>query len=248
MKIKIYTLVIFGLMLNLSDAYTQIFKHSSISYGIVTSRILGDNRANLSILPPPEATEAIIGGSMGVYHPGMELRFTGSIDEEDKFRIPISIGYDFFYGREFISEGPNIVNYFLHDVDILSVNSGLHYVFAEIPEAGAKIYAGLELKMNMLNNVTFRHEVDYVLLNDMDTTRSFSKGSTTRFGAQAKIGIDGQIRKKFYINTGFNFGWMNILGKDDKRGELFTPTRLNEMIESDVFLFQIFILLQYKFN
>ena len=136
----------------------------------------------------------------------------------------------------------------MHDVDILNFNTGLHYIFAEIPDAGAKLYTGLELKLSMLNNVTFRHEVDYLLLNDMDTTRSFSKGSATRMGLQATIGIDGQIRKNFYINTGFNFGWMNIIGKDDERGELFTPTRLNEMIESDVFLFQIFILLQYKFN
>ncbi len=247
---KFSTLIFVALLIVIvhTQLSAQLFKHQSVSYGINVSRILGDNRNNASIIPPPNSKEAVIGGSMGVYHPGMELRFTGSLDEEDNFRIPISFGYDFFYGREFITEGPNIVNYFQHDVDILSFNTGLHYVFAEIKNAGAKLYAGAEFKLNYLNSVNFRHEVDYLLLNEMDTVRTYSKGTAFRLGSQFKLGIDGQIRKNFYINTGFNLGWFNILGKDNTRGELFTPTKLNESIESDVFLFQVFILLQYKLN
>ncbi len=242
--------LLIGLLISLLslNVSAQLFKHQSVSYGMTVSRIMGDNRANLSILPPPNAKEAIIGGSMGVYHPGMELRFTGSLDEEDNYRIPISLEYDFFYGREFISEGPNIVNYFLHDVDIFTFNTGFHYVFAEIKEAGAKIYAGAELKFNYLSNVKFEHEIDYLMLDEMDTIRTYSKGTAFRFGTQLKIGIDGQIRKNFYINTGFNLGIMNLLGKNDSRGELFTPTKLNESQESNVFFYQVFILLQLKLN
>ena len=73
-----------------------------------------------------------------------------------------------------------------------------------------------------------------------------TKPSTFRLGGALKLGIVGEIFDPWYLNTSIGIGVVNFVGKEDSRGELLTPSRRYENIESPLNLLLFTLLIQYR--
>ena len=245
MKLKIgiffLTLMVTNMIFTL-NLKAQFNSKYQVAFGIITTQILGDNPATLSMLDN-QAT----GGSFPMTQPGMELRFTFPLDDNNNIRIPFSLDYTFFRGKERENYNRKIIDYYSHTVDVLGINTGIHYAFLNIPFARAKVYTGLEARLSYLSNIKFEWLRDYLEPAFPDEIYDIqSKPDAFRLGGALKLGIEGKLNKNWYINAGGSLMITNIVGRDNSRGELFTPFARLEAKESLVYNLQIFILIQYQ--
>lgn len=247
-KRNIYFLILSFLLLITfnQSSFSQFDKDFNISFGVVTTSILGDNRAKLPMVATDDSENAYTGGSFDYSQPGFSLK-ANIRDDENKIRYGIGVDYLLFSGRERINiTGGRIVHYLMHDVNILSFGADFNYVLLELDFANAKIYTGIEAKMYYLHNISAQVKEDWLEIDEMDNLITHTpKPNAFRFGGSVKAGIEGRLRKKLYVNTGLAVGLINLLGRDDERGELLTPLRLFEDKESYVPTLQVFISLQY---
>jgi hypothetical protein len=223
----------------------QFINKFKIATGLTTTSIMGDNPAKLPMIPMTDEEDAVTGGALKHAQPGIELRFTFPVDMTETMSIPLSLDYTFFTGRERINTSQFIVDIWTHSLNIFSISTGLHYVFYKMDFANAKMYGGLEARLSFIHNIDTRAERDYLenLLPD-ETWIVPPKESATRFGGNLRLGVEGKLHKSLYVNTGAAFSVVNLIGKDDSRGELLTPIKFLEVKESTLSSFHVFILLQ----
>jgi len=244
MRFYVLTLLI---LVNYSS-FSQFTTKYRLAAGLFTTQIIGNNPAKLPMIATSDTDEAVTGGSFPDAQPGIELRLTFPIDDKDNLRIPFNIDYSFFRGKERINYNRNIIDYFSHTLNVLGINTGLHYVFLYVPFARAKVYTGLEVRMSFVHNIDVEWFRDYVN-NDVFKDELYKippKENAFRLGGTFKLGVDGRLKDNLFINTGFGIGITNLIGKNDTRGELFTPITLQETGESNVINFHVFILIQYN--
>ena len=81
-----------------------------------------------------------------------------------------------------------------------------------------------------------------------------AKDAAFRFGATAKIGIEGRLTGQWFLNINWAYGFMNLIGRQEKtgqpleHGELLTP-KLDIQPEFEEKLIQNYLfqfLLQYR--
>lgn len=245
---NILKLIIILFLFGSIASYSQMETHYRIGAGIITTQILGDNPAKLSIINYSSKDDQVTGGSFPDAQPGVQLQFLFPIDEDAKFRIPVSLSYSFFRGKERVNYNRNIVDYYSHTLNIMGVNSGFQYAFLPVQFAHANMYAGLEISLNYINNIDIEWYRDYLNNNVFkdEIYKTPPKEDALRIGGLFKLGVEGRLRKNFYINAGGAIGIMNIIGKNDNRGELLTPITMFETIESNVYTLQVYILVQYN--
>jgi len=243
--IKYLALCSITLVLFTFTVEAQFINKFKVATGLTTTSILGNNPAKLPMIPMTDEEDAVTGGALKHAQPGIELRFTFPVDQYGTINIPLSLDYTFFTGRERINTSQFIVDIWTHSVDIFSISTGLHYVFYEMDFANAKMYGGLEGRISFIHGIDTRAERDYLedLLPD-ETWIVPPKENATRFGGNLRLGVEGKLHKNLYINTGAAFSVMNLIGKDDSRGELLTPIKFLEVKESTLSSFHVFILLQ----
>jgi len=230
------------------ESFGQFTANYRISGGIITTQIIGDNPGKLPIIDTSPTDEAITGGSFPDAQPGMQLHFLFPVDEESKFRIPLSLDYSFFRGKERVNYNRNIIDYYSHTLNVLGVNTGFHWAFLPVRFARANVYTGLEVRMSYIHNIDiewFRDFQNNTVFED-ETYKTPPKENAMRIGGIFKLGVEGRLRDNFYINAGGALGVLNIIGKNDTRGELFTPITMFETKESNVYTLQVYILIQYN--
>src|SRR5690606_3976962 len=71
------------------------------------------------------------------------------------------------------------------------------------------------------------------------------KSDVWRFSFMPKIGVEGELTDDIYINASVGFQTLNLLGRDNRRGELLTPITDFETQESLVKSFVFSFMLQY---
>jgi hypothetical protein len=248
-RIICFVLLVFSFVgFNSSKVISQFYTNPKISAGVVTTSILGDNRAKLPMVATNDENDAYTGGSFAFTQPGLTLRANFSDEETDRLRFGLGLDYLFFSGRERLNiSGGRIVQYLRHDVNIMGFGGDLNYVLAELGFANAKIYSGIEAKMYYLHGISSEVREDWLEIDDRDNTITHTpKSNAFRFGGSIKAGIEGRLRKKLFVNAGIGFGFINLLGRDDTRGELLTPLKLFEDTESLVSTMQVYILIQYN--
>jgi len=230
------------------ESFGQFTSNYRISGGIITTQIIGDNPGRLSIIDTSPDNVSVTGGSFPDAQPGMQLHFLFPIDENSEFRIPVSLDYTFFRGKERDNYDVNIIDYYSHTLNVFGFNTGFHWAFLPVRFARASVYAGLEVRMSYIHNIDmewFRDIRDNSFLED-ELYLYDEKSDALRLGGIFKLGVEGRLRDNFYINAGGTLGILNIAGKHDSRGELFTPLPMHETRESNVYTLQVFILIQYN--
>lgn len=230
----------------ISYSYSIEFRDSYFATGIITTKILGDNPNTKSVSSRREDAESITGAGYRTVQSGIEFRFTQVVDEDDRFRIPVALEYTFFRSKDRFNGGINTDISIENNQDAFSFGIGFQYNTFKIRLASARIYSGIDLRGYYILNRAFIRRVDYEHGDRDIYLETDEKGSALRFAPAIKFGIDGKLFKDLYINTSAGFSFLNLLGKDDERGELFTPTSDFESGESNVFSFQFSLLLQYR--
>ncbi|MFP4527420.1 MAG: hypothetical protein ACLFQX_02645 [Candidatus Kapaibacterium sp.] len=230
------------------SATAQFTSKTYISGGLSTLAMPGETPNTLPMVQRDTTKEQITGGSFNGSQPGIGLQFLFVLDKEENFRIPLGFDYNFFRAAERIPISAFYEARLKHRVDVAGINLGLHYAFLKFPLAQAKIYGGIEARATYVFNGEFQKIQNYKLddLMDEDVTIP-TKPDVWRFGGQARLGIEGEIFDPVYINTSVAFGVINLIGRDDQRGELFTILSQYENEESLVSVINFSFLIQYKF-
>jgi hypothetical protein len=247
LKIGIFAIVL--LITSYGSINAQHETKLNIGAGIITTNILGDNRAKLPMVATNDDEEAYTGGSFKYSQPGILVKFTMPLENNEDLRFSGNLGYIMFGGRERIVINKNIVHLLRHNVDMLNIGLGAEYVWANLDFANAKIYSGLDLQGYYVHGIKAELYEDYLNNENFDDILYTipAKSSGMRFGGNVKLGVEGILRDNFHVNLGASVGIMNLLGRDDERGELFTPLTLLEDKENIVSVLQVFILIQYNF-
>ncbi|MCO5250895.1 MAG: hypothetical protein M9949_05680 [Candidatus Kapabacteria bacterium] len=241
-----YIITIFTiLLLNASISEAQFPGGIKVALGLTTTSLLGDNPAKQPMVYVTDDGYAVLGGALRDAQPGIEFRLTMPVDKEQKYYVPFSFEYSFFTGRERHNLSPHIVEIWTHSFDLASLSSGLHVNFYKMDFANAQIYGGIEGRVSFINNIeTHRNRVFLQQVQPDSSWNEIPKAKATRFGGTIRVGVEGKLRDLVHINAGFAVSALNLIGKEDERGELFTPNNMFELQEPTVTTFQVFILLQ----
>ncbi|MBX3043487.1 MAG: hypothetical protein KIT33_05005 [Candidatus Kapabacteria bacterium] len=242
--ILLISVVFFALSKN---TFSQLGAKVNFGAGIITTNILGENRAKMPIGPTAIEGDAFIGGSFKNAQPGIQAKATFLFDSNPDIRFVTALDYMFFSGKERYGIPPNVNIAYEHSLNIGAFGLGVEYVWANLDFANAKLYTGLDLKAFYVHNIYGVEKIRYLDRFKEDDIYEFPvKDNALRFGGNVKLGVEGKLRDKFFVNAGVNIGIMNLIGRDNERGELLTPLPIFESEENMLSVLQVFILIQYN--
>ncbi len=224
------------------------YRGFAIGGGISTVKLLGENPAKLPIIQTDTTKEGIYGGSFQAVAPGLELRGTMYFGEDEFLRIPVGLSWtSYSSGERFPISALMTVNYW-HSVQNLALRTGAQLVLYKLDWANAKLYSGLDLDLNYIFNGEITYKERYIEFpqRNLKIVRK-TKDNTFRLGSNLRLGVEGDLIKKWQVNTSVAVGAMNLIGRDKKRGELLTPFTFFEETEQMLYTFNVSVMVQYKF-
>ncbi len=228
-------------------AEAQFKTKYSVSLGINTITIMGNNAA---VKPMFERGSDVFGGSFNGPQTGLSIRFFMTLDEDEDFVMPIGLDYNFYRGLERYPISKFISIKRRHEVDIPVIAAGLNYNFWRWPLAKAKAYVGMEIRGAFVSQGSLEDTEEYFQLDSTYTTTINTKDAAFRLGGALRLGIEGIVYERLYVNFSGAVGVMNLIGRDDERGELLTPFKelplYNETEEQLLAWFQYAFTLQYR--
>ena len=244
---KKYLIIILCLLFFQIQSNAQLLKNYSFAIGLSTTQVLGKNPAGKPIVPSSDADPAISGGGFLGAQPGIDFRITVPIDQDQRWRIPVGIDYQFFSAKE-RAPRTNLEIRISHSMSIITPYMGVSYVIQNLEMIKAKTYASLEARASIISNIDYQFTYDYLRSNEFDTTFAPKiKGNTTRYGGILRLGVESFLFDPLQINASVGLSIMNLLGRDNSRYELLTPTTFMEVKESYIWNLNFSIMFQYTF-
>jgi hypothetical protein len=216
---------------------------TSIAFGVSTFLLNGANPANQKIFPVE--SEGAIGGGFPNWQSGFSLKGTVGIDKQNNLRIPFGLDYFIMSGVQRVPDRFYTI-VAKHTIQIPTIYTGFEYAFADLPLANAKAYAGIDIRLSMIAPTELEVNLNYVKDDFPDTTRYFGKSGASRIGAGVKLGIEGAVEENWYVNISVGYSAFNLIGRDNLRGELFTPSAVSESVESIIGAITTSVLVQYR--
>lgn len=243
MKNFLFTLIIL-ILVNITIK-AEYFDKYSIGVGISTISIIGDNPAKLPIVQNDTSKKFTYGGSFDAVQSGFSARFM--MYKGNKIRIPIDLDLTIFSSGERFPVSGFLTVYYWHEVHNLSIGPGLYYVLTYLDWAEADIYTGLDLRGNFITKSELTYRDKWRNASDRDTSYVVNrKSGAFRLGGYGRLGVEGKLKKNLYIDASVAVGILNLLFKDNKRGELLTPLPYFEKKEQFVPVFNFVLLLKYS--
>ena len=257
MKQLIRFLIIAVALINVNaqtdEKVVDVFKPSqnksifSISGGLLTMKIIGDNPNSAPMIQRDTTKKNIIGGGFTQTNSGFTLKLKLDLDQSGNYNIPIGIEYLYLLTSERIPISKNVTAMLKNESFLPALSVGLDYKFYKFKFTDVKAYLGLDLKTTFVQQGKFHREYRYEALDSNDITDKNTKSSCTRLGGNIKLGFVGNLIGNVSINSFISFGAVNLLLTDDSRGELLTPTLLTDSKESIVTTMNFGLLLEYRF-
>ncbi len=224
------------------------FKNVSLTAGLVTTSILGDNPGTWPIVERDVNVNHDIGGSFRGNQPGFGFRLMFPLGNGDKFNVPVGLDYIYYRALEKVPITQKTTLFLRHTVSIPTAALGLNYYLFKFPIANVKAYTGVEARGSFLQEGNFYRRFEYELQDSTRIIDTKAKDAGFRLGALWKLGVEGEFIYPWYVNTGVAFGAVNLVGRDNERGELLTPMKSFETKESMVYNFHLYFMIQYKFK
>ncbi len=244
-KILRLTILIFSVFFINYSLFSQ-FKNLSVTSGISTISILGDNPGAKSIIERDTTKEPIYGGSFKTPQACFSFQVNVGLDDENKFIVPLGFEYVYFNALERIPAATQLTVYLRHSISVPTFYTGFLYQFMKFPLANVKAYAGIEARASFVQEGVFYRRFYYHALDSSFIYESKTKDAATRLGAVVRLGFQGEVVDPWFVNFSAAYGIMNLIGRDDKRGELLTPLTNFETKESMVFNLHFALLIQYR--
>lgn len=236
----------------------KLIERYKIGFGLSTMKIMGNNPATDNLIeqkivknPTTQEPDTVIsyGGSLNAIQPGLSLRMTLEPTDDGRHRIPVEIDWTHYSSGERIPVSAYLIINYWHSVHNVSFGTGYHYVFYNLKWARARLYGGIDLKASMFFGSELLYRDRWVNMPSLDTSYVInSKENAFRLGGFARLGVEGDLLNNWSVNSSIAFGSPNLLLRDNKRGELLTPLQYLETKEQIVSLFNVSLMVQYKFN
>lgn len=238
-------LIALSLFLIGSAIKAEIFDAYSIGAGISTFSILGDNPAKLPIIQNDTAKRFVYGGSFDAVQSGFATRLT--LYKGEKIRVPVDIDFTIYSSGERYPVSGLLTIYYWHEVHNLSIGSGLYYVITHLDWAKTDIYAGADVRGNIITRSELTYRDHWRNAENRDTSYVVNrKSGAFRIGSFARLGLEGQLKSKLKIDASIGVGVLNLFPRDNKRGELLTPLQYFEKKEQIVPILNFMLLLKYS--
>jgi len=227
----------------------QGLKNIQATAGLSTMWIINDNAARESIVPRDETD--IPGAGFDGQQIGFSIRMLYNLNEKKKLRLTTGLDYYFMRGVQ-RNQLTSSTIYYTYAVNVPTIVLGTEYAFVEYPPGDVRIYAGIEAR----GAFTSAEPIDFRLVRLGDNTLIQSgtgqiKDNAFRLGGAIRLGVDGEIYEPMYVNISAGYGILNLIGRDDTRGELFTPNHsavgYTEERENYIHNVLFSFLLQYRF-
>lgn len=242
-NILIVVLLVFVLISLESSAKVRY----SVGGGLRTVQILGTNPNNSPMLQRDTLKEQYIGGGFTQTNSGIVLAGFVEFGETADFVLPFGFEYTEFIALERVPISPRTTAYLRNTVVAPSLFVGMNYKFFTFPFAGVRAYTGIEFNTNFFQSTDFYRRIEYGSLDSNMITRIKTKTPATRIGGDIKLGFDGPVYQRLFINASIALSAANLLFRDDNRGELLTPTKLDESKENIMLTFRFGLFLRYYF-
>jgi hypothetical protein len=245
MKKFLLILIIFAVTSLLANAQNSRF---SLSAGLLTMKILGDNPNSAPIIQRDPTKINIIGGGFSQTNSGFSVKLNYDLDEIGLYTIPVGFEYIHLNIRERIPIAKNVTALLSNDAYLPAAVIGFNYKFYKFKFTNVRAYAGLELKGTFLQVGKFYREYRYDKpIDSSDVLNRDTKSAVSRFGGNFKLGFVGQIAGNVYINSFISFGIINLAPTDNNRGELLTTGIITEDKETLTATMNFGLLLEYRF-
>lgn len=214
------------LIANSSFAFSQK-SEIKIGGGLSAAWINGANPARDFLFPdvlqgsPADSVVYLPGGSLDGLQTGIGLRARFGLADSNMIRLIVGADYLFYRGSWRIPLESGSV-FLEHRVDMPTAVLGGEYVVRQLTPL-VNLYAGAEFRAAYLYSGFFDWEfkaLDGSLIQERGSTTA--KSSTFRLGAALRIGLEGEFEKNVIIDTNIGYGVVNLIGKDDARGQLLT--------------------------
>ncbi len=244
---KLYIIMFLSFFAVLFTSQSQAQVKFSASAGLRTFKIIGDNPNSSPIVQRDTNKPQFIGGGLTQVNSGVTVTGYAAFGEEGDIIIPFGFEYSELIARERIPISRRTTAYLRNTVVAPSVFTGFNYRFYRFPFADVKAFVGMEIDAFFFQSPEFYRKIEYKSIDSSVVFSGKTKTPATRLGGDLKLGFDGNIIGKLYINASIAFGVANLLFRDDSRGELLTPTSIDENKESIVSTMRFGLVLRYKF-
>ncbi|MCX7909253.1 MAG: hypothetical protein N2560_07040 [Ignavibacteria bacterium] len=238
-----FFITIIALLFSILEANSQL-RDLAVEIGLIPTSVFGDNGA--SNVFTTGVKESTIGGGFFGFQNGILLK-TVWVLEESNLSIPFGLEYIFYRAYHRVPYAPRVTFYFKHFIDAPTLTLGLRYNLFKLPFANVKAYAELDARGSFIGKSNYSLRIDYEALDSTEIKKVSHKNSVFRFGTGFKIGFLGEIVHPWYANMFASVSYVNLLGKNNRRGELLTPVPKYESSENPVYNFQLAVTLFYKF-
>ncbi|MCX6140902.1 MAG: hypothetical protein NTX15_08770 [Candidatus Kapabacteria bacterium] len=226
-----------------------------VATGLSTDWITNDNPAVYRIAGGEDtsSTTNTFGGAFDGAQIGWGFRAYADLDKQKKFRIPIGVDYYSYKGTQAIN-GNLYKLRVTHENVLWTALTGFEWSFVEFPWAFARAYVGVEARLLNVGDNTITSTGTTIVNGEAITNTRVTNGkpSAWRLGALARLGIEGEIYYPVFVNTSVGWGGMNFIGRDTRptseggRGELLTPTSLNESGEGILYHMSFTFMIQVR--
>ena len=202
------------------------FSEFYIGVGLSGTQFFKDTPSWNPITYSLNPSQDVIGGSFDGLESGIHFSFVTNLTKSSELMLPFSFEYNWLSSGEILYPTPVTEWLMQHSIDVQKIGTGLQWQFYTFPFKDVKAYMETDIKMIFINNQKIS-KTAYETNSDgskSSTVTSFvPKETAIRFGAEYKLGFRGQLTKNFFINSFLGIELMNILGRDNNRGELLTP-------------------------
>jgi hypothetical protein len=238
---KYYPIIIFFLLVIFNNRlFSQFNEKYFLQFGLTTLHVLGDNSATKPIIESNFNEQSIVGGSFNGNQPGLTLRLIMALDSTERLTVPIGMDLTYFEALErypvptdSIYNLGNVLVKYKHTIINPTIVAGVNYTLVSYPKIKGKIFAGLEARASFFVNPNLQTKLEFLTLDSTFTVDTNAKASAFRLGGAFRFGIEGQIFKNWKANISGALGIINIIGRNNERGELLTPFKKTALYYED---------------
>lgn len=242
MKIKFFVSFLF-IFFAIVPSPSQL-KDLGIELGLIPTSVFGDNGASSFFTVMQK--ESTIGGGFFGFQNAFLIKTIWNIGKSE-FSIPFGLEYIFYRAYHRVPYAPRVTFYFKHFIDAPTLTLGLRYNLFRLPFANVKAYSEIDVRGSFIGKSNYSLRIDYESLDSTEFKNVSLKNAVFRMGAGFKIGFLGEIVHPWYANMFLSVNYVNLMGKNNARGELLTPVPKYETVENPVYNFQLAVSIFYKF-
>lgn len=220
-------------------------KNTSIEFGMMPTLIVGNDKATS---PLASSTQYYRGGGFFGFNNAFFLKAIFEPFPNSQLSFPVGVEYIFYRAYHRVPISRYVTAYLTHSIDLPSFNIGTRYSFFKLPFANVLFFGELNFAGNFVGASNYTVRLDYELFDSSSTRTVIGKQSTFRFGAGIRFGFFGEIENPWYVNITGGINYINLVGRNNSRGELLTPTNVFEPTENPVYNFTLGFSIIYKFK